>query len=525
MKKEIPLYPLVIPLFIVLSIYQSNMGMMTLGEVARPLALGLFGSAAVTGVAAAITRKWERGGAIGALLSAWTFGFAFLSARMDGFPYAFRCAAWLAALVLPVGIAIWRPAPIRPLNLLAAIVGIVVIGRTSWLLVTAKLAAAKVVRTAAASGKAVEGTPDIFYIVLDGYGRSDVLKREFDFDNASFADGLRSHGFFVARDSRANYCQTELSIGSCLNYEELQRLLPSSLTNETDRDPIDKLIYHNAARDFLEKLGYDFIPITTGFPPIRFEGHGESLRTSESISLLESQVISMTPLEVIADTATSQYGMRRDWINAAFASIERLASRGPRPRFVVCHILAPHPPFVFGPNGEARSPHRMFAYWDASDFYDHGGSMAEYKQGYAEQARYIDSKVLAMVEELTKGARKPVIIIQGDHGPKMKLDQTYLAKTDVNECFPNLVAILAPDSVKSKLYDGITPVNEFRILFSTLFGADLPNRPDRSWYSPFGTPYLWTEVTDRIRPNADPIATPSETSSRSAQPSDQSPPK
>ena len=40
--------------------------------------------------------------------------------------------------------------------------------------------------------------PDIYYIILDGYARSDVMKSFFDFDNTPFLQRLERAGFYVA---------------------------------------------------------------------------------------------------------------------------------------------------------------------------------------------------------------------------------------------------------------------------------------------------------------------------------------
>ena len=39
--------------------------------------------------------------------------------------------------------------------------------------------------------------PAIYYIILDGYARSEVM-RAFDFDNTAFLEWLERKGFFVA---------------------------------------------------------------------------------------------------------------------------------------------------------------------------------------------------------------------------------------------------------------------------------------------------------------------------------------
>ena len=45
--------------------------------------------------------------------------------------------------------------------------------------------------------------PDIYFIILDGYSRHDVLKSEFDYDNSSFLDYLQRIGFYGVEKSRS----------------------------------------------------------------------------------------------------------------------------------------------------------------------------------------------------------------------------------------------------------------------------------------------------------------------------------
>ena len=60
-------------------------------------------------------------------------------------------------------------------------------------------------------------SPNIFWIVLDGYPRQDVLKEEFAFDNSSFIQSLSSLDFVVLGKSRANLPATANSISSTVN--------------------------------------------------------------------------------------------------------------------------------------------------------------------------------------------------------------------------------------------------------------------------------------------------------------------
>jgi len=67
----------------------------------------------------------------------------------------------------------------------------------------------------------------------------------------------------------------------------------------------------------------------------------------------------------------------------------------------------------------------------------------------------------------------PIIIIQGDHGTKL-------------DHFPILNAYYLPGAGKEKLYPTISPVNSFRLIFDTYFGAHYDLLPDVS-YEPKNT--------------------------------------
>ena len=61
--------------------------------------------------------------------------------------------------------------------------------------------------------------PDVYYIILDSYSRSDVLKGDFKIDNSDFIEGLTKRGFYVAECSHSNYPWTVYSLTSSLNMD------------------------------------------------------------------------------------------------------------------------------------------------------------------------------------------------------------------------------------------------------------------------------------------------------------------
>ncbi len=79
--------------------------------------------------------------------------------------------------------------------------------------------------------------PDVYYIILDAYGRADVLEEMFGYDNTPFLQSLESKGFYVAECAQSNYAQTMLSLTSSLNFDYLDSLTSSLTPDEDTRAP------------------------------------------------------------------------------------------------------------------------------------------------------------------------------------------------------------------------------------------------------------------------------------------------
>ena len=83
--------------------------------------------------------------------------------------------------------------------------------------------------------------PDIYYIILDGYGRSDVLKNEYGYDNSDFLNALRDLGFTVSECSQSNYAQTQMSLASSLNFNYIDVLSDRFVPGSDDRTGLDRI--------------------------------------------------------------------------------------------------------------------------------------------------------------------------------------------------------------------------------------------------------------------------------------------
>ena len=350
----------------------------------------------------------------------------------------------------------------------------------------------------------VEPRPDIYYIILDAYGRKDVLQTVYDFDNSSFVDALKAKGFYVAEQPSSNYIQTMLSLSSSLNMDYIQSLKASGITIENRKDLIS-ILENSRVRALLAKNGYQTVSFRNDYKAtmpnaeLYYDDTGSGLAP---VTAFESIVIDHTIVRVLTvlpffhkALIEMPYDTHRHYILSTFERMKQVPSLD-GDYFVYVHIIAPHPPFVFDENGVALPHNEPFKLADANHFIkDH--SRKAYISGYRQQIQYINALVLETVNDiLTKSKTPPIIIIQGDHGPGAYLHWGSLDHTLPAERFSILNAYYFPDQDYSALYPSISPVNSFRVLFDQFFDGDYTLLPDRHYYSPWSYPFDFTEVKD-----------------------------
>jgi hypothetical protein len=316
--------------------------------------------------------------------------------------------------------------------------------------------------------------PDIYYIVLDEYTRSDVLEEEFGIDNSTFLEDLRQMGFYVAECAQSNYTRTTHSFAALLNMEYVQALETGI---KTDQDSAWLLPYmkYSVARQQLERLGYKTIVFKNPWETYLWEDAAIVFRSSgtDLLSPFEYLLLRTTVVRVYLDLREAEIREIANYINYedALYTLKQLPSvpEIPGPKFVFVHLIIPHPPFVFGPNGEKIDiPYDA----DAGHIY----TEENYKRGYVAAVSYINNRMLEIIPQIIQASETtPIIIVAGDHGTPWGGPQNAVKI---------LAAFFTPGS-KLFFYKTITPVNIFRIIFDTYFNGEFGLLPDRS--------YLFTE--------------------------------
>lgn len=332
---------------------------------------------------------------------------------------------------------------------------------------------------------------DIYYIVLDGLGRPDTLQRLHGLDLSRFVGALREKGFYVADGARTNYSQTYLSLASTLNLTYLDDVAAAVGTASTTRDPLARMIQENAIMKLARRAGYRVVAIGSDNEATRRLTQADVCVCGvDGLDELELAAIGVTPLAAVSldFLKADPYELHRRKVLGAFAALERPELADGR-SFIFAHTIAPHPPFVFAHDGSPRQPDRPYTTNDAEDF---PGPEDEYVRGYSEQAQFVLSRLLVLVDAiLSRPGPAPVFVVHGDHGPKsMKRPDVGRAQ----ETMDIFAAYYFPGGGEA-LYPTITPVNAARLLANTYLGAAVPPLPDKSFYARWDRPYTFIPDT------------------------------
>ena len=143
--------------------------------------------------------------------------------------------------------------------------------------------------------------PDIYYIILDGYARADVLEEVYGYDNGEFIDYLKEKHFRVARKSKSNYCQTALSLASSLNSGYLQEMIDRIHAKSRNTSLLRNLIRNSEIVRFLRQYGYEFVAFSSGYSFTEMERADVYMSPPRALSESENLLLNTTPLRPLLD--------------------------------------------------------------------------------------------------------------------------------------------------------------------------------------------------------------------------------
>jgi len=508
----LPVYPILFGVYPVLYLWSANRTQQPAYVLAPVLLATLVGLLAVYVLATAVLRNVQRAALITALLSFFALSYGQFTGLLEdvfpNLPYDYLLpASLLLTLAVVITLVITRaggPGTTRILNGVAiALVLFPLATATPYYMSVARHRTVQ-----AQEEEQLEQVPstnsgpqrDIYFIIVDNYGREDALLEEFDFDNSQLVTALEERGFIFPECAQANYYHTAPAIASILNMEYLDRLGIKSSVYETRAgySKMTPLILNNKVMRKFSNYGYHtvtfrgfmgMIDIQNSDTYVNFEedtAYHQRLETENFRSLymnttvfqvfnthyqiypdlLEEKAPSfLKPLlpDKEAEELEPRFQKVFDQNLYAFEALERLPTEIESPKFVYAHLYSAHWPFMHSADGSLRLPLDV--------------KMSD--EGYVAGVQFTNNRLLEAIDAILENSEtEPVIILQGDH------NNGWVGKVEWSgtERVKILSAYYLPDGGDALLREDITPVNNFRLVFKHYFSEPVELLDDISYY-------------------------------------------
>ena len=303
--------------------------------------------------------------------------------------------------------------------------------------------------------------PDIYLLVVDGYGGHKQLQEKFSFNNNAFEDSLKSKGFYVVDSSISNYGATHSSISSLLNMRYLSAVTSDDFHRDLNKNNFTEYLKSNN----YQIKNYSFFKIAGQFPPqeIEYFPFGKELITKHTFTArLNNDIGHKFLFSNKSGNEHSRFNNKqqtlarqtsgRDYFTMQQLLSEVKSQKQVAPKFVYCHFLMPHPPYLFDKNGNRAD-------------------LTSTKEAqYIDYLEYTNERMLFAIDKiLAASATPPAILLMSDHGYRDD-DNPDLT----SDRFLTHNSIYLPEKNYSKYYKGISNVNMFRMFLNEQFNQQLP---------------------------------------------------
>ncbi len=328
--------------------------------------------------------------------------------------------------------------------------------------------------------------PDIYYLILDGLARTDVLESVYSIDSAGFTNALRQDGFVVAERALGAHPMTWLSVPAVLDQE--YQALPGPRGQPSDHLRTNGIMGGNSrTHKELAAQGYRFIVATEdggrfcdlGLSPIR-ELTTCLIQGNSIDAAVRLRLAKMTPLHGLANRALLPGFLKRwlaaedlRWTNEMTTDRTFLVNdlletvrvvegeHETAPLFVLAHMMYSHPPFTLnsecGPSTHSGFNPSVNA-WD---------DIVGLRMG----VECVQKQVLELVNEVDRNA---VIILQSDHGPSrgVLLDGNFVVQSVPDEDLWTRASVFSavrlPARCREQVPETYAGVNTFKHVFGCI---------------------------------------------------------
>ena len=318
--------------------------------------------------------------------------------------------------------------------------------------------------------------PNVYHIILDEYTDNEILLKKFNYDNKKFLEFLNKNGFYIPNKSFSTFGSTPGELELILNMD-----YPREIGWVSDSY---QALNNNKVMSVFSDQNYSIIETNS---MMRWKNFSDvDTKLCYDTNFINSEFLDQVLRKSIIRYFLEQHhnDTRRDTVRCTFNELSEIASQSSGPKYIFSHIYVPHPPFLFGPNGENVIPdHREIS----------GLQSWENPQGYINQLIYATNQVSIVVKNIVKNDPTAVIILQGDTGTLTGTDTFMTTMKDVYQVHSILYAVRIPD-VNNLEY--MVPVNTYRIIFNNYFNMDYEYLEQHSYARQND---VWVDITEKLR--------------------------
>jgi hypothetical protein len=308
--------------------------------------------------------------------------------------------------------------------------------------------------------------PNIYHIILDEYTDEEILGVEFGYDNKEFITFLSNNGFIIPEKSFSVFTSTDSELLTILNFE-----YPNITDDFKSGSANYQVLKNNNAMKKLSDEEYHIIETNSIVRWKDFKEIDEKLcyNTNFINSEFLEQVLSKSIIRYFLEK--NQENSRRDTIKCTLEELNNIPLKDyEKPVYVFSHMYIPHPPFLFGPNGENVVPDNSVL----------GGLQSwESKTGYINQLKFASTEIKKVILNIIENDPNAIIILQGDTGTMTGIDTANMGNIkEIYRAHSILFALRVPGIQD---IENPFPVNTYRIIFNNFFNSEYEYLPEMSF--------------------------------------------
>lgn len=323
--------------------------------------------------------------------------------------------------------------------------------------------------------------PDIYFIIPDSYPSSSYQKLVLNTRENPLDSALAQRQFLLLNNSTSNFQLTPFSVAAVLNMEYPNWIKDEAKTTPADYSKAVDCVKHSSVIKTLTTHGYKIYNLSI-FDIDKHPGiiNGRFLAKNAEQIIFHNTFWNSLKWDIIpylfpsyikkleAVNIRNNQSLRKNYEEYNLKVIDSLkllpqTQKNIVPKFIYSHLEMPHYPFYYDSSGKRYHDNLVFSPGASTD-----------KEKFKGYIAYTNRILITLVDSILNNNNKCVIIIQSDHG------NGNFQPTSEQDAFKNYSAFYFPDLNYHSLYDSMSNVNTFRVVFNQYFNTKLPLLKDTS---------------------------------------------